>query len=154
MSSLLLMIVNKAVAVRGTAGHSDRSETMVRDQEKLSELRRSFLQRARVLRGEISGKLGEAADEAGGMNRGGDYGDQAFASGESSLDFAEAGRDIDELRAIDAALSSIDQGKYGLCIDCGDEIPSQRLLAQPLALRCLKCQQRHEHVSTSQSSSI
>lgn len=110
----------------------------------LEALRSALLRRAKVLRGEVSGKLGEAAEDAGGMNVGGDYGDQAFASGESSLDIAEAGRDIAELRAIDAALAAIDAGSYGMCASCGDEIPAERLKAQPLALRCVACQDRAE----------
>lgn len=117
---------------------------MALGKDDLDALRHSLLTRAKVLRGEISDKLGEAAEDAGGMNVGGDYGDQAFASGESSLDLAEAGRDIAELRAIDAALKAIEAGSYGMCIACGDEIPAQRLKAQPLALRCVACQERAE----------
>ena len=123
-------------------------------QEELKALERALTARARTLRGEVSEKLGEAADDAGGMNAGGDYGDQAFASGESSLDLAEAGRDIAELRGIDAALRAISEGSYGFCVTCGDEIPEARLRAQPLALRCVGCQERAEREGGQRSSSI
>ena len=111
---------------------------------ELKVLEDALRARAKVLRGEVSGKLGEAAVDAVGMNAG-DYADQAFSSGESSLDFAEAQRDIDELAGIDAALAVIAGGSYGLCVTCGEPIPSARLRAQPLALRCVGCQQRTEH---------
>ena len=35
-------------------------------------------------------------------------------------------------------------GTYGSCERCGEPIEPQRLLAQPLALRCLDCQARAE----------
>lgn len=117
----------------------------MRSREKeLAALQQSLRARAKFLRGEVSDKLGDAADDAGGMNTGGDFGDQSYASSESSLDIAEAGRDIDELHAIDAALRAIEDGSYGTCDSCGLEIPAQRLRAQPLALRCVVCQERDE----------
>ena len=41
-----------------------------------------------------------------------------------------------ELMLIDAALKRIDDGAYGECIDCGTDIPFDRLQALPFALRC------------------
>lgn len=117
---------------------------MALDANELKALERALGARARVLRGEVAGKLGEAAEDAGGMNGGGDYGDQAFSSGESTLDLAEAQRDIAELAGIDAALSAIEAGQYGLCQTCGEAIPEARLRAHPLALRCVGCQARAE----------
>jgi DnaK suppressor protein len=35
-------------------------------------------------------------------------------------------------------------GTYGICIDCGGEIPFERLQAQPAALRCIACQNAYE----------
>jgi DnaK suppressor protein len=113
-------------------------------EQTLEHVRMALLERARALRSEISAKLGDAATDASGSGRQGDYGDQAFASGESSLDLAEAGRDLQELRGIEAAVSAIDDGSYGSCVDCGDEIALARLQAQPLAMRCTACQQRAE----------
>jgi len=42
------------------------------------------------------------------------------------------------------ALKRIDEGKYGLCIDCGNPIPEKRLEAIPWAVRDLKCEQALE----------
>jgi len=50
----------------------------------------------------------------------------------------------DERDRIGAALRAIAHGTYGFCIDCGREIPRERLLAAPDALRCLPCQRRRE----------
>ena len=42
------------------------------------------------------------------------------------------------------ALKRIDEGKYGLCVDCGNPIPEKRLEAIPWAVRDLKCEQALE----------
>ncbi|MFT6408057.1 MAG: DnaK suppressor protein [Arenicella sp.] len=48
---------------------------------------------------------------------------------------------IDSLAQIDLALEKIEHGQYGLCIDCGKNIPIPRLEAFPAAARCLACKQ-------------
>lgn len=42
------------------------------------------------------------------------------------------------------ALGRIDAGTYGQCVDCGRELPEERLDARPEAERCVDCQQRAE----------
>ncbi|MGD9697035.1 MAG: TraR/DksA family transcriptional regulator [Thermoleophilia bacterium] len=39
-----------------------------------------------------------------------------------------------------AALAAIEAGTYGVCVDCGEEIPEGRLRALPDAVRCVPCQ--------------
>src|SRR3979411_1099970 len=41
------------------------------------------------------------------------------------------------LTAVDAALSRIDQGTFGLCEECHDSIEAERLLTDPLVRFCL-----------------
>lgn len=43
-----------------------------------------------------------------------------------------------KLRDVTRALELIEEKKYGLCQECGEEISQERLLAMPSALRCLK----------------
>jgi DnaK suppressor protein len=45
-----------------------------------------------------------------------------------------------ELLAVEKALSKMDTGSFGLCEDCGDEIPSKRLMVLPEARLCAICQ--------------
>lgn len=49
-----------------------------------------------------------------------------------------------ELRKVNKALTRIEAGEYGHCIDCGCEIPEARLVANPFAERCLACEEKHE----------
>lgn len=49
-----------------------------------------------------------------------------------------------ELRSIDNALERIREGSYGVCGDCGSNIPQARLQALPEATLCIRCQQQSE----------
>ncbi len=49
-----------------------------------------------------------------------------------------------EVRLIDAALTRIEQGVFGECVDCGSDIPFERLVALPYAIRCEEDASRHE----------
>ena len=60
------------------------------------------------------------------------------------LEFALDERETAELRQVEAALSRIEAGTYGQCIDCGVEIPAARLHAAPEAPRCIACQEKAE----------
>lgn len=67
-------------------------------------------------------------------------------SSEQAVDLAddEALEGVDavlqaEARQITLALARIDNGTYGTCANCGDEIPRARLEAEPAATRCVKC---------------
>lgn len=44
-----------------------------------------------------------------------------------------------QLQKIEGALHRLDSGEYGYCFVCGEEIPSQRLAADPTTTRCLDC---------------
>src|SRR5690242_4330904 len=46
------------------------------------------------------------------------------------------------LRLIDEALARLDNGTYGICADCGDEIGLERLKVLPFAVRCVDCESR------------
>ena len=46
----------------------------------------------------------------------------------------------ERMRDIDHALSSIDEGTYGVCQRCGKEIAAGRLEALPFATLCIDCQ--------------
>jgi DnaK suppressor protein len=66
--------------------------------------------------------------------------DWAVANTERDLDLAMQDHESEELAAIDAALARIKSGSYGVCLDCGVNIPTARLHANPVALRCVSCQ--------------
>ena len=48
------------------------------------------------------------------------------------------------LNKINDALVRLEQGDYGYCYDCGDEIAEKRLRALPFAVRCKDCEEARE----------
>lgn len=48
------------------------------------------------------------------------------------------------VRMTEAALARIQQGTFGVCVSCGDDINPRRLEALPWTQYCLRCQQRLE----------
>jgi len=49
-----------------------------------------------------------------------------------------------KLVQIDSAQKRLLGGLFGVCIDCEEDIPKTRLLANPLSIRCLECQEDQE----------
>lgn len=72
-------------------------------------------------------------------------GDDAPArDADREVDLARSDQDMNELRAVKEALLRLQGGKYGLCADCGEEIPFARLQHSPEATRCVACQTAFE----------
>lgn len=44
-----------------------------------------------------------------------------------------------EIQHLSNAITRIDNGKYGICKSCGENISSQRLEVQPAAEKCILC---------------
>ena len=53
-------------------------------------------------------------------------------------------QELKRLKAIEAAITRIKQGKYGHCIKCAKRIPQDRLIAIPYALMCIECKSEEE----------
>ncbi len=44
------------------------------------------------------------------------------------------------------AIRRLDDGSYGLCVDCGNPVPESRLEAKPEAARCVTCQAKRDRL--------
>jgi DnaK suppressor protein len=68
------------------------------------------------------------------------------ASSEINLQFTGRLREREQglLAKVDAALEKIEQGGYGACINCGEEIGVKRLQARPVAELCIDCKSEQE----------
>ncbi len=51
----------------------------------------------------------------------------------------------DELVRINAALKRMEEGEYGYCVECGDEIAPERLDLVPWTPFCARCAASHDH---------
>ena len=50
------------------------------------------------------------------------------------------------LDLIDDAFTRLREGTYGLCDDCGNEIPIERLRVLPFVSRCVRCQEHADRI--------
>ncbi|RII31010.1 MAG: molecular chaperone DnaK [Geobacter sp.] len=69
----------------------------------------------------------------------GDIYDQASSERDRELGLLLGDREREKLHNIDEALLRIDEGEYGICEECEEEIPLGRLKAMPFARHCVKC---------------
>ena len=72
------------------------------------------------------------------------HADQAEAEREDDVRLAEIEVDRQRLLDIEEARTRLADGRYGVCVSCGEEIPRKRLFAQPIAIRCAACQAARE----------
>jgi DnaK suppressor protein len=68
------------------------------------------------------------------------HADEAEAARLDDVHFAEIEVDRLRLSEIEQAQQRMADGRYGICVDCGEGIPRERLLARPMAIRCASCQ--------------
>ncbi len=73
-----------------------------------------------------------------------DLGDQATAETDRSFMLRLRGREQRLLKKIDEAVERIDNGTFGICDDCGEEIDINRLEARPVTTMCIECKTLQE----------
>lgn len=73
-----------------------------------------------------------------------DSGDEALSLTMEKLKNSLEQSEIDELRLIENAISKIEKGEFGFCVDCDEPISERRLENFPYAARCIVCQEAFE----------
>ena len=63
---------------------------------------------------------------------------------DQELTLSLLGSESDVLDQIEAAIERIEDGSYGLCETCGEQIPKTRLDAIPYAALCIHCASQQE----------
>ncbi len=102
----------------------------------------NFRQRLLQLRSEILNLSDESEDSAKPVEL-----DQAAVGRLSRMDAMRAQgmaletkeRRKNQLSRIESALRRIDEGEYGFCVTCGDEMDVRRLEIDPSYTQCIKC---------------
>jgi RNA polymerase-binding protein DksA len=116
------------------------------ESKQVESLRTAMRERAAQLREEIRQTLLKSDSEhylqiADSVR---DLEDESFADLMVDVSLAEIDRDLEELRAIEAAQLRMADGSYGTCGVCEKPIDSRRLEATPHAPRCIDCQTLYE----------
>lgn len=73
-----------------------------------------------------------------------DPADRATIEEEHALELRTRDRERKLLKKVQQSIASIDAGDYGWCVETGEPIGVQRLLARPTATLSLEAQQRRE----------
>jgi RNA polymerase-binding transcription factor len=108
---------------------------------KLEEERARVVGALEHLRSENSGSMDDEVDESHSDNH---LAETASATVGREIDYSLEENEARVLAAIDAALGRIDDGTYGKCERCGNEIEAERLEALPWATLCIDDKRRDE----------
>ena len=116
-------------------------------ERQIEELTMRLTERTRALGARVREELAASdtqhyRDLAGAVT---DTADEALASALVDVDTEIIDRHVIELRDIEATRERMKKETYGICIDCGDAVAYERLVAYPTAKRCVRCQQQFEH---------
>src|ERR1039457_1269669 len=106
--------------------------------EKMNEMRDLLLKMKEETLQEIN-KAIKSGSEKPSDEPSGDIYDQASNERDRELDLILNDRERAKLRNIDEALLKINEGEYGICEECEEEIPVGRLKIVPFARYCVKC---------------
>ena len=117
----------------GTKPMTDRDRHGVL-RRMLEQRRTEIHQKLRAIREEIPSYQDEVRDSE----------EQSVTDFAQEMDFALMEMQAQTLIRIDEALLKVDQGTYGTCDECEQDIAEARLEAVPFALLCLECQEREE----------
>ena len=70
---------------------------------------------------------------------------------ESEIDLALTQLKAEMLQRVAAALTRLEEGNYGSCVECEGDIPEARLKAMPFAIRCWECETAKEEAARARS---
>ena len=118
-------------------GHSSRYD----------ELKGILEERRREIVSEVQGRMRDVRAEGTGDASQGvlDAAESSELDIQDEIEFALIQMKAETLNKINEALSRLEEGTYGRCFECGDEIAEQRLRALPFAVRCKDCEEAREN---------
>jgi DnaK suppressor protein len=112
---------------------------------RYEELKKMLEDRRRDILSEVQGRIRDVRAE--GMDKPHEVLDQGETSDvdiQEDIEFALIQMKAETLNKIDEALSRLEEGTYGHCFECGEEIAEARLRALPFAVRCKDCEEARE----------
>jgi RNA polymerase-binding transcription factor len=123
---------------------SERQPEMAR--ARYVELKQILEERRREILSEVQEKMRDVR-AVGAFGEGQGVLDAAETSEsdiQDDIEFALIQMKTETLHKIEEALARLDEGTFGYCFECGDEISERRLRALPFAVRCKDCEEARE----------
>ena len=114
---------------------------------RYEDLKQILEDRRREILNEVQDKIRDVRAE-GTHNKSNEVFDAAESSDadiQEDIEFALVQMKSETLNKITDALARLEQGDYGNCYDCGEEIAEKRLRALPFAVRCKDCEEAREN---------
>jgi DnaK suppressor protein len=113
---------------------------------RYTELKQMLEERRRELQAQVQGKIRDvrSAGEVTKVNDVFDAVESSEADIQEDIELALIQMKSETLNKINDALARLEQGDYGYCFDCGEEIAEKRLRALPFAVRCKDCEEARE----------
>ncbi|KAF0191951.1 MAG: zinc finger DksA/TraR C4-type [Gammaproteobacteria bacterium] len=114
--------------------------------KQTDELKQLLDRRHQELRADVRQELADSGDErftelTSSVR---DIGEESTTAVLADVNLSLINRHTHEMNQIERALQHIERGDYGICVDCGADIPFERLQGYPVAERCVSCQGRYE----------
>lgn len=122
------------------------AKKMTMEQGRYDELKKMLDERKREILSEVQEKIRDVRSESssGKMNEVLDSGESSEADIQEDIEFALIQMKAETLSKINEALARLEEGAYGYCFECGEEISERRLCAMPFAVRCKDCEEARE----------
>ena len=116
------------------------------NRDRYSELKSILEERRREITGQVQGKIRDVrAEGANNPNVGVlDAAESSEADIQDDIEFALIQMKAETLHKIEEALRRLEEGTFGYCFECGEEISERRLRALPFAVRCKDCEEARE----------
>jgi DnaK suppressor protein len=113
---------------------------------RYDDLKKILEDRRREILNQVQGKIRDVRADTSQtkLNEVFDVGESSEADIQEDIEFALIQMKAETLNKINEALARLDEGAYGNCFECGDEISEARLRALPFAVRCKDCEEARE----------
>jgi DnaK suppressor protein len=111
---------------------------------RYNELRKMLEDRRRELMNEVQGKIRDVRADGSRDRDVLDQGESSEIDIQDEIEFALIQMKSETLHKVHEALRRLEEGTYGNCFECGDEIAEARLRALPFAARCKDCEEARE----------
>ena len=114
------------------------------DEQQIEHFRKKLEEMSQDLLSEAEKTIHEMTDNTDNYP---DQTDRAAAESDRSFELRIRDRERKLLSKIKGAIDRIEEGTYGICDECGDDISLKRLEARPVTTLCIECktmQEKHE----------
>ena len=121
---------------------ASKSATTSRGQ-RYEELRTILEDRRREIQSEVQTRMKDVRADQGLAGVVDDV-ETSESDIQDEIEFALIQMKAETLHRINEALERLEEGTYGRCFECGEEIEPRRLRALPFAVRCKDCEEARE----------